>query len=104
MLFLEWKKDYSNLNQSQIYLLTTNLLQYFENNKLFKPGYLQENLSIKEIIDKIDNLSNNLINVIKYFKEKFDYLVDRIYEYTQINDKTVGTNENKINNTQSSLI
>ena len=87
MLFLEWKKDYSNLNQSQIYLLTTNLLQYFENNKLYKPGYLQENLSIKEIIDKIDNLSNNLINVIKDFKEKFDYLVDRIYEYTQINDK-----------------
>ena len=82
MLFLEWKKDYSNLNQSQIYLLTTNLLQYFENNKLYKPGYLQENLSIKEIIDKIDNLSNNLINVIKDFKEKFDYLVDRIYEYT----------------------
>ena len=80
MLFLEWKKDYSNLNQSQIYLLTTNLLQYFENNKLYKPGYLQENLSIKEIIDKIDNLSNNLINVIKDFKEKFDYLVDRIEE------------------------
>lgn len=89
MLFLEWKKDYSNLNQSQIYLLTTNLLQYFENNKLYKPGYLQENLSIKEIIDKIDNLSNNLINVIKDFKEKFDYLVDRIYEYTQINDKKI---------------
>ena len=89
MLFLEWKKDYSNLNQSQIYLLTTNLLQYFENNKLYKPGYLQENLSIKEIIDKIDNLSNNLVNVIKDFKEKFDYLVDRIYEYTQINDKKI---------------
>ena len=70
MLFLEWKKDYSNLNQSQIYLLTTNLLQYFENNKLYKPGYLQENLSIKEIIDKIDNLSNNLINIIKDFKKK----------------------------------
>ena len=79
-------------------------MQYFENNKLFKSEYLKDNIQIKEIIDKINNLSNNPINVIKDFKEKFDYLGDRIYEYTQISDKKAGSNENKINNIQSAVI
>ena len=78
-------------------LLATNLFQYFKKNSLFKPGDLKNNTPLKEIIDKIDNLSNNLVNIIKDFKEKFDYLGDRIYEYTLINDKKVGSNENKIN-------
>ena len=38
------------------------------------------------------------------FKEKFDYLGDRIYEYTSINDKKVEENENKIKNLQSGVI
>ena len=33
-------------------ILSTNLLQYFKNNNLFKSGYLKDNLPIKEIIDK----------------------------------------------------
>ena len=85
-------------------LLATNLFQYFEKNPLFKPGDLKNNAPLREIIDKIDYLSNNIVNIIKDFKEKFDNLGYRIYEYTLIKDKKVGSNENKINNLQSGLI
>ena len=70
---------------------------------LFKSGTFKDNLPIKEIVDKMDNLSNNLVNVIKDFKEKFDYLCYKIYEYKLINNQKVGTNENKIQNINNEI-
>ena len=84
-------------------ILATNLLKCFENKSLSKSGTCKDNLRIKEIVDKIDNLSNNLVNLIKDFKEKFDFLGDRIYEYALINAQKVGTKENKIQNLNNEI-
>ena len=56
--------------------LQSFLFQNFVKNSLFKHGDLKNNVPLKKIIDKIDNLSNNLVNIIKGVKENFDYLGD----------------------------
>ena len=84
--------------------LATNLLQYFENNSLFKRGDLKNNVHFKGIIDKVDDFSNNLIKIIEDVKENLDFLGDRIYEYALANDKKVGSNENTIKNLKQGLI
>ena len=75
-------------------ILATNLLNHLNEELMQKKS--KDNIIIKEIIDKVDSLSNNLINIFKEFQQKIDGLAEKIFEYTKINDAKVGENSNKI--------
>ena len=71
-----------------------NILHIGLNNYLNQQSYLLskkfgENQVIKEIITKIDELSNNLMKLIRDIKEKFDNIEDALSQYSQYNDKNI---------------
>ena len=45
----------------------------------------------------MDSLSSNLVNIILDFQQKYEYIGDKVYEYTLKNDTKVRKKENKIN-------
>ena len=58
---------------------------------------IAENFVIREIITKIDELSNNLTKVIRDIKEKFDIIEDALSQYSQYNYNNNKTIDDKIN-------
>ena len=85
-------------------LLATNLINFLDENLLLKTTNLKENGVIKQIIDKVDELSNNLITVVKDFQSKLQELEDKNYSYAVKNNSKVESNENAIHSLELSVI
>ena len=84
-------------------LLSTNLIKFLNENIKMKTINLQENGVIKQIINKVDELSSNLITVVRDFQSKFQELEDKNYSYAVKNNSKVESNENAIQNLESSV-
>ena len=79
-------------------ILQTGLNNYLnQQNSLMLSKHIGENMIIKGIIKKIEELSNNLMKVIKDIKEKFDSIEDVLSLYSQYNDKNINDKINALN-------
>ena len=78
-------------------ILQTGLNNYLNQNYLKFSKSFGENAIIKEIITKIEELSNNLMKVINDIKEKFNSIEDALSQYSQYNDKNINDKINALN-------
>ena len=70
-------------------ILQTGLNDYLNNQSLRFSKSIGENAIIKEIIKKIEELSNNLVKVVNDIKEKFNTIEDALSLYSQYNEKNI---------------
>ena len=78
-------------------ILQTGLYDYLNQNSLRFSKSIGENAIIKEIITKIEELSNNLVKVVNDIKEKFNSIEDALSLYSQYNDKNIKDKINALN-------
>ena len=78
-------------------ILQTGLNNFLNQQSLRFSKSLWENAIIKEIITRIEELSNNLMKVINDIKEKFNSIEDALSLYSQYNDKNIKDKINALN-------
>ena len=78
-------------------ILQTGLYDYLNQNSLRFSKSIGENAIIKEIIKKIEELSNNLVKVVNDIKEKFNTIEDALSLYSQYNEKNINDKINALN-------
>ena len=78
-------------------ILQTGLNNFLNQQSLRFSKSLGENAIIKEIITRIEELSNNLMKVINDIKEKFNSIEDALSQYSQYNDKNINDKINALN-------
>ena len=79
-------------------ILKTGLNNYLiQNSILLSKGNIRDSVIIKEIISKVDQLSNNLMKVVEDIKEKFDAIEDALYKYSEYNENNINSTNVKIN-------
>ena len=86
-------------------ILNTNLQNFINENFLLKnsKSNVMENVVIKQIINKVDELSKNLAMIINDFQGKLQELEDKNFSYAVNNNSKVDSNENNIQNLQSGM-
>ena len=79
-------------------ILKTGLNNYLiQNSILLSKSNIRDSVIIKEIISKVDQLSNNLMKVVEDIKEKFDAIEDALYKYSEYNENNINSTNVKIN-------
>ena len=84
-------------------ILQTGLNDYLNNQSLRFSKSIGENAIIKEIIKKIEELSNNLVKVVNDIKEKFNTIEDALSLYSQYNEKNINDKINDLIGTLSKI-